>query len=180
MVPSQNIKLVSFGIPEKGLLDKIAKSVMQAFNRSVTVKEARLELGQYFDGQRRQYNVDQLIQMVEDHYASDLHKTIGLFQIDLFIPILTYIFGQAYLNGRTAVASSYRLGNERYGILKNTDQLSDRFAKEVIHELGHAFGLVHCHTPYCVMQASTYVEDIDLKKADFCAKCKALLKNEKS
>jgi len=27
------------------------------------------------------------------------------------------------------------------------------------------------------MQASTYVEDIDLKEAGFCAKCKVLLKN---
>ncbi len=179
MVPSQNINIVSFGIPEKALLDKIARTVGQAFNRPVAVKEARLELGQYFDGQRKQYNADQLLQMLEEHYASDKHKTIGLFQVDLFIPILTYIFGQAYLNGQTAVASSYRLGNERYGILKNTGQLSERFAKEVIHELGHAFGLVHCHTPSCVMQASTYVEDIDLKEANFCAKCKVLLKNEK-
>lgn len=177
MLPPQKIKLVSFGIPEKGLLDKIAKTVAQAFGKEVILKEARLELGQYFDGQRRQYNADQLLQMVEEHYASDHQKTIGLFQVDLFIPILTYIFGQAYLNGRTAVASGYRLGNERYGILKNTDQLSDRFAKEVIHELGHAFGLIHCHQSSCVMQASTYVEDIDLKEARFCTKCKAQLKN---
>ncbi|MBU1370190.1 MAG: archaemetzincin family Zn-dependent metalloprotease [Bacteroidetes bacterium] len=173
MVPSQHINLVSFGIPEKGMLDKIAKSVGKAFNRPVILKEARLELGSFFDGQRRQYNADLLLQMVEERYASDQHKTIGLFQVDLFIPILTYIFGQAYLNGQTAVASGYRLGNERYGILKTSDQLSDRFAKEIIHELGHAFGLVHCYTPSCVMQASTYVEDIDLKNAEFCAKCKA-------
>ena len=32
-------------------------------------------------------------------YASDSSKTMGLFNIDLFIPILTYIFGQAILNG---------------------------------------------------------------------------------
>ena len=114
MLPPHKIKLISFGIPEKGLLDFITKSVTQAFNQPVVLKEARLELGQYFDGQRRQYNADQLLQMVEEHYASDQQKTIGLFQVDLFIPILTYIFGQAYLNGRTAVASSYRLGNERY------------------------------------------------------------------
>lgn len=153
---------------------------MQAFNQPVILKEARLELGQFFDGQRRQYNADKLIQMVEEHYAADHQKTIGLFQVDLFIPVLTYIFGQAYLNGRTAVASGYRLGNERYGILKSPDQFSERFAKEVIHELGHSFGLVHCHTNACVMQASTYVEDIDLKGAKFCPKCKVLLKDKNS
>ena len=50
--------------------------------------------------------------------------------------------------------------------------LLERFKKEVIHELGHTFGLVHCHTPTCVMRSSTYVEDIDLKEAHFCQSCR--------
>ena len=48
----------------------------------------------------------------------------------------------------------------------------DRFKKEVIHELGHTFGLIHCHIPTCVMRSSTYVEDIDQKSANLCIRCR--------
>jgi archaemetzincin len=51
----------------------------------------------------------------------------------------------------------------------------DRFQKEVIHELGHTFGLIHCHQPTCVMRSGTYVEDIDQKEQHLCAKCRGEL-----
>ena len=51
--------------------------------------------------------------------------------------------------------------------------LRERTIKEVLHELGHAYGLVHCHDQLCVMRASTYVEEVDLKDAGFCGACAA-------
>ena len=106
------------------------------------------------------------------HFPDSL-KTLGLFNVDLFIPILTFIFGQAFLGGRTGIASLYRFSNERYGIAGDNQFLLDRFKKEVIHELGHTFGLIHCHNPTCVMRSSTYVEDIDQKNQQMCPSCKA-------
>jgi archaemetzincin len=73
------------------------------------------------------------------------------------------------------VASGYRLANERYGIKSEQSVYYNRFLKEVVHELGHNFGLIHCRNIGCVMQASTYVEDIDLKNADFCPTCRRQL-----
>jgi len=106
-------------------------------------------------------------------YSTDPGKTIGLFIVDLYIPILTYIFGQAFLNGRCGIASLYRLSNERYGMSADDALLLERFKKEVIHELGHTLGLIHCHVPTCVMRSSTYVEDIDQKSAKFCPGCRS-------
>ena len=106
---------------------------------------------------------------------SDSLKTIGIFNVDLFVPILTFIFGQAFLGGHAGIASLYRLGNERYGIPKDSELTLDRFRKEVIHELGHTFGLIHCVNPACVMRSSTYVEDIDQKEAHLCSRCRAEL-----
>ena len=88
-----------------------------------------------------------LLKTVDTNFSSDSFKTIGLFSVDLFIPILTFIFGQAMLNGRTGIASLYRLSNERYGMPMDETLLLDRFKKEVIHELGHTFGLLHCPDP---------------------------------
>jgi archaemetzincin len=94
---------------------------------------------------------------------------------DLFIPILTYVFGEAQLNGRVAVISSHRLLNERYGLPADPGLAFDRLLKEAVHELGHVFGLLHCQDRECAMHISTYVEDIDLKSAALCTPCRRQL-----
>jgi archaemetzincin len=168
----KNIVLISFGYFGKALPEMIAKDVEHEFSVPVVIREGYLDLSEFYDAARRQYNGNNLLKKIDNQYASDTAKTLGLFNVDLFIPILTYIFGQAFLNGRTGIASMYRLSNERYGIANDDDLLVDRFRKEVIHELGHTFGLIHCHDTGCVMRSSTYVEDIDQKSHHLCNKCR--------
>jgi archaemetzincin len=93
-------------------------------------------------------------------------------RVDMYIPILTYIFGQASLNGKTGVVSLYRLRNEHYGLEPDYELLIERFNKVIIHELGHTFGLIHCSNLVCVMRSSTYVEDLDQKNKSFCSRCR--------
>ncbi|MBE3085704.1 MAG: archaemetzincin family Zn-dependent metalloprotease [Bacteroidetes bacterium] len=168
----QNITLISFGYFEEDFLKNIAEAVKHEFLFSVNIKEGHLDLSEFYDPGRRQYNGTKLLKEVDSIYSSDSDKSLGLFSVDLFIPILTYIFGQAFLNGRTGIASLYRFSNERYGMNTDDKFILDRFKKEVIHELGHTFGLIHCHIPTCVMRSSTYVEDIDQKSANICIKCR--------
>jgi archaemetzincin len=168
----KNITLISFGYFEEDFLKNIAESVKHEFLFSVNLKEGHIDLSEFYDPVRRQYNGTKLLKEVEMTYSSDSYKTIGLFSVDLFIPILTYIFGQAFLNGKSGIASLFRLSNERYGMNTDDKFILDRFRKEVIHEIGHTFGLIHCHIPTCVMRSSTYVEDIDQKGAGLCLKCR--------
>lgn len=176
----QHISLVSFGHFEQQLLDRIADNVSHEIRMPIKTKEGHIDLSDYYDPSRRQYNGNNLLKDVETIYSPDSLKTIGLFNVDLFIPILTYIFGQAYLNGNTGIVSAFRLNNERYGIVTDDKVIIDRLIKEVIHELGHTFGLIHCHTPTCVMRSSTYVEDLDLKNSSFCLTCQNELQKSKS
>ena len=171
----EKITLISFGYFEKGLLDKIEKDVEHEFLLPVRSREGHLDLSQFFEPSRRQYDGFRLLKEVNATFAEENEKTLGIFNVDLYIPILTYIFGQAYLNGRAGIASIYRLRNERYGIFKDEKILVSRFRKEVIHELGHTFGLIHCFDPSCVMRSSTYVEDIDQKNHQLCRKCREIL-----
>ncbi len=173
----QNITLVSFGYFEENFLKNIAEAVKHEFLFSVNIKEGHLDLSEFYDPTRRQYNGVKLLKEVDSTFASDSSKTIGLFNVDLFVPILTYIFGQAFLKGRTGIASHYRLNNERYGMITDDKFILDRFKKEVIHELGHTFGLIHCHVPSCVMRSSTYVEDIDQKSPNLCTACRNNIKS---
>lgn len=169
----QNITLISYGYFEESILKKIAEAVNHELLLSVNIKEGHIDLSEFYDPIRRQYNGNKLLKEIDSMYATDSNKTIGLFNVDLFIPILTFIFGQAFLGGRTGIASLYRFSNERYGMDPNDRFILERFKKEVIHELGHTFGLIHCHNPTCVMRSSTYVEDIDQKSANLCLKCRS-------
>ena len=173
---SEYILLVTFGYFEKELLEQISHDVENEFLIPVKLKEGHLDLSEFYNSSRGQYDGNRILKELDATYASANSKTIGLFNVDLFIPILTYIFGQACLNGRAGIASLYRLSNERYGITKENKVLSDRFRKEVIHELGHTFGLIHCFNPACVMRSSTYVEDIDQKKHFLCRSCREKLR----
>lgn len=168
-----SIILISFGSFEKDLLEMIVQDVEHEFLLPVRIRDGHLDLSDFYNPSRRQYNGFSLLKEVETKFADDETKTLGLFDVDLFIPILTYIFGQAYLNGRAGIASVFRLRNERYGLKRDDKLLVDRFRKEVIHELGHAFGLIHCHDQTCVMRSSTYVEDIDQKSHHLCNRCSA-------
>ena len=170
-----NITLISFGFFEQDFLEQIAKAVQTEFSCTVNIREGRIELGEYYDPARRQYNGNMLIKVVDSMTFPESTKILGIFNVDLFIPILTYIFGQAYLNGKSGIASVYRLSNERYGMPKNEETLINRTKKEVIHELGHTFGLIHCDNPICVMRSSTYLEDVDQKRQNLCHKCQAKL-----
>jgi archaemetzincin len=169
------IYLISFGRFEKVLLEQVAREVEREFSIPVKTNEGYLDLSEYYDPSRRQYNGNMLLEKIEKGFASEKNKVVGLFNVDLFIPILTYIFGQAFLNGQAGIVSIYRLSNERYGIKSDEKLLADRFRKEVIHELGHMFGLIHCHDPVCVMRSGTYVEDIDQKSHTLCNKCRQSL-----
>lgn len=168
-----SINLITFGSFEDAFLKKIAMKVNHEFTLPVKIREGRLDLSEFYDAGRRQYDGNKLLRAVDLAYADDNIKTLGLFNVDLFIPILTFIFGQAFLNGRTGIASVFRLSNERYGLQKDDEVTHARFCKEIIHETGHTFGLIHCHAPVCVMKSSTYVEDIDQKGTAFCPVCRS-------
>lgn len=145
------------------------------FGVPVDVESGFTDLSRFYDPARRQYDGNRLIQFIHTQYGNDNRKTIGLFRVDLFIPILTYIIGQAIYKGNAGVVSLFRLKNELYGLKKDETLLVDRFVKEIIHELGHTYGLTHCISPACVMRSSTYIEDIDQKEGHFCTKCREKL-----
>jgi archaemetzincin len=90
---------------------------------------------------------------------------------DLFVPVLTFVFGEAQLPGRCALVSIHRLQDEFYGLPPNLEALHQRLLKEAIHELGHTYGLLHCDDWACVMSSSHGVERLDVKSAEFCIAC---------
>ena len=129
---------------------------------------------------RNQFNSTWILSRILEEVPEEDCKTLGVTTVDLYVPVLTFVFGEAQLEGKAAVVSSFRLRDELYGLSKNPERLKERLEKEAIHELGHTFGLIHCREPNCVMFTSTYAEEIDFKSKDFCHACSAFLDNKKS
>lgn len=166
------VQLVPICLPSQPpLLDHVSAQIGRAFSATVTVRPLRFDPELSFDSSRGQYNSTELLASLLAESAGSEDRILGIAGVDLFIPILTYVFGEAQLAGRAAVVSTYRLDSALYGLPANHRLLLDRLAKEAIHELGHTCGLVHCNQSVCVMRSSTYVEDIDLKSTQFCASC---------
>ena len=173
----QSILIISYANFEEDFLERIAREITKEFQIPVKIEASHMDLSGFYDPMRRQYDGNGILKIIDSISTSQYVKKVGLFRVDLFIPILTYIFGQAALNGNTGIASLYRLRNEQYGMKKDEDLLLERFGKVIIHEVGHMFGLIHCHIPTCVMRSTTYVEDIDQKNHKLCIKCRAELES---
>ena len=128
-----------------------------------------------FHPQRRQYSSTEILKILAPYVSRETWRVLGVTELDLFIPILTFVFGEARLGGRGAVVSLRRLRQEFYGMPADPEILAARLLKESLHELGHTLGLRHCSAYRCAMSSSHAVESIDLKDAEFCARCRPAL-----
>lgn len=171
------IELVPFFLGEHAeLLPGLAARLGEAFGVEVERRLPRFDPELAFDTSRGQYNSRILLgQLLRDRRRPDA-RILGVTGVDLFIPVLTFVFGEAQLDGAAAVVSTHRLAPERYGLPAEPALLRQRLGVEAVHELGHTCGLVHCHAARCVMGSSTYVEEIDLKSHRFCARCLAAVR----
>jgi archaemetzincin len=131
-----------------------------------------------FDPARNQYASIPVLEMVLGRCPEDARKLLAVAEQDLFIPVLTFVFGHAQLDGRAAVISLARLQQEFYGLAPDREVLLERAAKEALHETGHMFGLVHCPERTCAMSLATNVRQIDSKRNAYCRQCAARLQRQ--
>ncbi len=155
--------------PDRALLAHVAKQVGRAFRAEVTLFEAPGTPAHAYDPRRDQHASGEILKWLLP-LAPEGGKVLGVTDRDLFIPILTYVFGEAQLGGAAAVISTARLGDE-LGVF-GPKVVRERLCKEAVHELGHCFGLRHCQTAGCVMARSPAVREVDEKGMGLCADCR--------
>lgn len=161
-----------------GLLDALAAALARIFRVSCHVQAGtQVDAGFALDTRRNQYHATSILRHIRHLEADDEVRVIGVTQLDLFVPILTFVFGEAELGGRCAVVSLQRLDERFYGLPRREPLLRERLIKEAVHELGHTFGLRHCEDWRCVMTSSHAVDRLDVKSPDFCRECRRLVRN---
>jgi archaemetzincin len=164
---------------DPALLAHVARHVEVAFGARVEPWTPPGPPRHAYDPRRRQHASGAILRWLLEVGPVRGHapgKVLGITDQDLFIPILTYVFGEAQLSGAAAVVSAARLAEDVE--LFGPRLLAERLAKEAVHELGHAFGLRHCATPGCVMGRSAGVRDVDDKGPMPCAECQGRLQQE--
>lgn len=171
------IHIVGIGGVALGALDALAAALARELRDSCRVRPAPIDPGFAFDPVRGQYHSTALLR----HLAplaphTDDTRLLGVAAVDLYVPIFTFVYGEAQLGGPAALVSTFRLRQEFYGEPPDPALAAARLLKEALHELGHTYGLRHCHDWNCPMAASTAIERLDVKGASYCRACRAALR----
>lgn len=126
-----------------------------------------------FNADRNQYHSTQILDILAENAPDHAIKILAITNEDLFIPILTHVYGEAQLDGRACIVSISRLV-KGMGV-EIVDKGSTRIVKEAVHELGHCFNLRHCKDPMCLMHYCRKIDDVDKKVSQFCRYCDIIL-----
>ncbi|MDY6882092.1 MAG: archaemetzincin [Thermodesulfobacteriota bacterium] len=164
------------GVVEKRVLDHLENCISARCGLPCRVSGGMGDPEYAFDEKRGQYNSKLILKPLLEACPDHALRIIGVTQVDMFVPILKYVYGLALMEGRCAVISLHRLRPEFYDHLPDPVLLMDRAEKTAIHEVGHSFGLTHCRDRHCVMYPSTRIRDTDFKEPDFCPTCFELFK----
>ncbi len=170
LILSPMIAIIPIGdIP---FLEDVRENVEETFCMEARIERLFLDLSQAYNPYREQVHAGTVLRMMDALSLPHAMKSILITDLDLYEEGLNFVFGEARLNGRDAVVSTYRLRHP------DPDIFRERLLKEVNHELGHTFGLGHCPEPSCVMSFSNSISDVDRKSRHFCPDCRRALNEE--
>jgi archaemetzincin len=168
------IVISPIGDVDAGVTAVISEEVNRIFGYSTEILSLISDLHFALDPERSQYHSTSILEILAARTPQEVLKVVAVTHVDLFIPILTHVYGEAQLGGKACIISTCRL-KENVGSQK---VFWERMAKEAVHELGHTFNLRHCKDPSCLMHYCRTVRDVDMKSEEFCRYCKILLEDE--
>ena len=179
MIDSAEYQIVISPIGEidSTLSHLISNEVARIFSMRTEILSLMNKVDFAFDAKRRQYYSTPILDRLADVAPSRAIKVLGITTEDLFIPILTHVYGEAQLGGKTCIISTCRLDEEN-PMSRLGNPFNHRVVKEAIHELGHTFKLRHCPENNCVMHYCRSIVDVDRKTDQLCRHCRVLLADE--
>jgi len=172
----KSLRVVPVGPAPIEILDRLAARLAFSFGVSCHVDQEPFDPDFAWEPSRGQYYATSILDRLSSLAEDKGQHVLGVTPYDLFVPVLTYVFGEAQMGGPAALVSLRRLGEEFYGIPPNEALRDERLEKEALHELGHTLGLGHCRDWRCVMVSTHAVERLDLKESAFCPQCRGLLR----
>jgi len=153
----------------------VINSLEKTFNATIENQHLNLDISPFINVMRNQVNALKLLNQLNKEYKGNpLLRIIAILDEDAYIENFNFIFGLAR-NTWGGIVFTKRLRPEFYGMPHHKRLFIVRVIKEVIHELGHSYGLTHCPSRKCVMRYSNTVWEVDEKTTYFCPSCRLKL-----
>ncbi len=165
------LQLVPVGECELRTIEQLGPALSERLGVPWDVLGEKVATESAFHAERRQYHSTEILGQLQRLPNQECWRMLGITDFDLYIPILTFVFGEAQMGGNVAVVSTHRLHQEFYGLPDDADLFRERLLKESLHEIGHTLDLRHCEDYRCAMAGSHAVEWIDLKETAICPEC---------
>jgi len=167
----KSIDIIPIGQVDDKVLNRLSLTIKSCFGYPCRI-DGEWEIPSYaYNPDRKQYYSTMILKELCAGVKNDSIRAIGVTALDLYIPIFTFVFGEAQLGSHCAIISLNRLNQEYYGLPQEDELFLSRAEKEAVHELAHTFGLTHCHDENCIMHASYTIGDTDVKSILFCRLC---------
>ncbi len=133
-----------------------------------------------FDPRRLQYDAGKAVTALERRAdVGGCSKVVAVLSCDLFVPIFSFVLGEARQGGGWALVSIYRLAKNENGSAPPLSSFYERTAKVALHEIGHLFNLVHCDDERCLMHFAGGLSDLDRTSMHFCRYCRQFFQEAK-
>ncbi len=174
------IGLLPIGQLDNYVLERLLENLETSFHETTVVLMNYFSIPEgAFDKARQQYRSDLILSAIRDYavHQKGCDRILAVADVDLYVPQMDFVFGQADSPGMAALISLSRLKPELYGKPSNIEVVVDRATKEAVHEIGHTLGLAHCSNPFCVMYFSSSIFDTDRKQSLFCNTCYVKIEN---
>jgi archaemetzincin len=166
--------MVPLGPVDPEILRHLRRAIANLLGLPVRILRPRPLPSPSYHPERNQYRSTLLLENLLDDSRGSF-RVLGITAVDLYIPIFTFVFGEAQLDGKAAVVSIFRPRGDAGGVRPPKSLLSRRLLLLSLHELSHTFGLGHCRQPGCLMGFSANLEKLDQKNLAFCEYCQIML-----
>jgi archaemetzincin len=166
------VHLLPVGKVDVSLLEDLRVAIPKRLPVRCAILPLTLDPTLSYHTERQQFHSSEILQRMQNLVRPRDGRLLAVTEVDLYIPILKYVFGEAQMGGPCAVVSTFRLRQEFYGLDQDDSLLSERLLKESIHELGHTLHLRHCQDYQCAMASSHSVEWIDLRENRMSDACR--------
>jgi len=123
--------LAAVGEVDKDILSSLQSGLEKVFEREVKVADGLKDPDYAYNPKRQQYHSSEILAKIKKEKLRGCDRVLAVADVDMYVPSLNFVFGEADFFDKVAVISLIRLRQEYYGLPKNEKLFQSRALKEI-------------------------------------------------